>query len=41
MYDRSNQRVFVARGLDCNTGKFRFACQAEIVAYHLVPAVTR
>jgi uncharacterized protein len=41
MYDRGNQRIFVARGLDCNTGKFRFACQAEIVAYHFVPAATR
>jgi hypothetical protein len=41
MYERGNQRIFVARGLDCNTGKFRFACQAEIVAYHFVPAVTR
>jgi predicted MPP superfamily phosphohydrolase len=38
MYVRSGQRIFVAQGLDCNTTGIRFGSQAEIVAYHFVPA---
>ena len=39
-YDVDGQRIFVSRGLDCNSGKFRFLCQAEMIAYHFVPART-
>jgi uncharacterized protein len=38
MYVRDGQRIFVSRGLDVNTGLFRFLCRAEIIAYHFVPA---
>jgi predicted MPP superfamily phosphohydrolase len=40
-YEVDGQRIFVSRGLDCNTGGFRFLCQAEMVAYHFVPAPSR
>jgi uncharacterized protein len=38
MYVRDGQRIFVSRGLDVNTGRFRFLCRAEIIAFHFVPA---
>lgn len=41
MYVRDGQRIFVAQGLDSNTTGIRFGSQAEIVAYHFVPAAAQ